>query len=409
MAENVRLIITNMTYRGSTRRMCILEEDRKIVEIRPESTENGAAQGDVYMGQVENAPGNLDAVFVRISPDERCYLPLKDTQNAVYSSGTGNRTKPKAGDELLVQVTRGKMKTKLSAVSAQLSFPGRYLVLTTGKEGLMFSKKLSANDKERLKRTLDTLEIHAETGTATEPGFGLLIRTEAVQASKEDLLREYQSLREIYVAVAINGSHRTLYSRLYRPDPDYIGMLKDLKEETAETILTDDRDVMEHISAWCRANAPSLIPKIKLYEDKLLPLPKLISLERTLDEALKKQVWLKCGGYLVIEPTEAFISIDVNTGKYVSKKKPEEGFREVNREAAEEIARQLRLRNLSGMILIDFINMQNPDHNEELLDILKKLTKKDPVQTEVIDMTALHIVEATRKKVRQSLYETLIC
>ena len=407
MAANVRLIITNMTYRGSARRMCILEEDRKIVEIRPESTENGAAPGDVYVGQVENAPGNLDAVFVRISPDERCYLPIKDTQNAVYSSGTGNRTKPKAGDELLVQVTRGKMKTKLAAVSAELSFPGRYLVLSTGREGLMFSKKLSANEKERLKGALEKLEIQAKPRTETDPGFGLLVRTEAVQATKEELLREYHSLSELYVSVAINGSHRTLYSRLYRPDADYIGMLKDLKEETAEAILTDDREVMEHISTWCKTNAPSLISKIKLYEDKLLPLPKLISLERTLDEALKKQVWLKCGGYLVIEPTEAFISIDVNTGKYVSKKKPEEGFREVNLEAAEEIARQLRLRNLSGMILIDFINMQNPDHNEELLGILRKFTKKDPVQTEVIDMTKLHIVEATRNKVRPTLYEAL--
>ena len=407
MAANVRLIITNMTYRGSARRMCILEEDRKIVEIRPESTENGAAPGDVYVGQVENAPGNLDAVFVRISPDERCYLPIKDTQNAVYSSGTGNRTKPKAGDELLVQVTRGKMKTKLAAVSAELSFPGRYLVLSTGREGLMFSKKLSANEKERLKGALEKLEIQAKPRTETDPGFGLLVRTEAVQATKEELLREYHSLSELYVSVAINGSHRTLYSRLYRPDADYIGMLKDLKEETAEAILTDDREVMEHISTWCKTNAPSLISKIKLYEDKLLPLPKLISLERTLDEALKKQVWLKCGGYLVIEPTEAFISIDVNTGKYVSKKKPEEGFREVNLEAAEEIARQLRLRNLSGTILIDFINMQNPDHNEELLGILRKFTKKDPVQTEVIDMTKLHIVEATRNKVRPTLYEAL--
>lgn len=407
MAENIRLIITNMTYHGSTRRMCILEEDRKIVEIRPESTESGAVKGDVYMAQVENAPGNLDAVFVRISPDERCYLPIKDTQSALYSSGTGSRIKPKAGDELLVQVTHGKMKTKLAAVSAELSFPGRYLVLNTGREGLMFSKKLSANDKERLKGTLEKLEIQATPRTETAPGFGLLVRTEAVQASKEELFREYQNLSKLYVSVAINGSHRTLYSRLYRPEPDYIGMLKDLKEETAEAILTDDREVMEHISTWCKTNAPSLISKIKLYEDKLLPLPQLISLERTLDEALKKQVWLKCGGYLVIEPTEAFISIDVNTGKYVSKKKPEEGFREVNREAAEEIARQLRLRNLSGTILIDFINMQNPDHNEELLGILRKFTKKDPVQTEVIDMTKLHIVEATRKKVRPTLYEAL--
>ena len=297
MAANVRLIITNMTYRGSARRMCILEEDRKIVEIRPESTENGAAPGDVYVGQVENAPGNLDAVFVRISPDERCYLPIKDTQNAVYSSGTGNRTKPKAGDELLVQVTRGKMKTKLAAVSAELSFPGRYLVLSTGREGLMFSKKLSANEKERLKGALEKLEIQAKPRTETDPGFGLLVRTEAVQATKEELLREYHSLSELYVSVAINGSHRTLYSRLYRPDADYIGMLKDLKEETAEAILTDDREVMEHISTWCKTNAPSLISKIKLYEVKLLPLPKLISLERTLDEALKKQFDALCADF----------------------------------------------------------------------------------------------------------------
>ena len=146
---------------------------------------------------------------------------------------------------------------------------------------------------------------------------------------------------------------------------------------------------------------------LRFYEDSLLPLYKLYRLETALEEIASEKVWLKSGGYLVIQQTEAFVSIDVNSGKFAGKKKAEETYRKINLEAAAQIARQLRLRNLSGIILIDFINMDNSDHKEELLHVLQKYLRKDPVKGVVVDMTKLNIVEVTRKKVRRPLFEDL--
>ena len=146
---------------------------------------------------------------------------------------------------------------------------------------------------------------------------------------------------------------------------------------------------------------------MRFYEDALLPLIKLYGIEKKFNDICQEKVWLKSGGFLVIQPTEALVSIDVNTGKFTGKKKAEETYRKINLEAAEEIARQLRVRNLSGIILIDFINMKNPDHNEELLHVLQKYLRKDPVKAIVHDMTQLNLVEETRKKVEKPLSEEI--
>ena len=147
--------------------------------------------------------------------------------------------------------------------------------------------------------------------------------------------------------------------------------------------------------------------KARFYQDKLLPLYKLYRVETALDVIQKEKVWLNSGGFLVIQQTEAFVSIDVNSGKYTGKKKMEETFRKINLEAAAEIDRQLRLRNLSGIILIDFINMENPDHRDELFHVLQKLLRKDPIKSRAIDITPLHILEMTRKKVRRPVIEDI--
>ncbi len=173
----------------------------------------------------------------------------------------------------------------------------------------------------------------------------------------------------------------------------------------AEEIITDDQTIWQEIQS-CQDE--SILKKLRLYEDSLLSLSKLYRIEEQLTDALKERVWLKSGGYLVIQPTEALTVIDVNTGKCIqSKNNREEVFFKVNQEAAIEIAKQLRLRNYSGIILIDFIDMKESCHNTELLELLSGMVIKDPVKTTVVDITKLGLVELTRKKIRKPLYEQL--
>ncbi len=201
------------------------------------------------------------------------------------------------------------------------------------------------------------------------------------------------------------SSSRTCYSCLYKNLPAYITGIRDSYAGKLEEIITDCPDLYDQLKEYLENSQKEDAEKLKLYTDDLLSLGKLYSLENALSKALDKRVWLKSGGYLVIEPTEAMVVIDVNTGKYEGKKKLEETVLKINLEAAAEIARQLRLRNLSGIIMVDFIDMNQEAHKEALMDALRAAVAKDPVKTVVVEMTRLNLVEITRKKLRRPLYE----
>lgn len=177
--------------------------------------------------------------------------------------------------------------------------------------------------------------------------------------------------------------------------------------QSLEEIVTDIPEIFQKLRLYLEDFIPEEAGKLRFYEDRLLPLYKLARLENAVEEICQERVWLGSGGFLVIQQTEAFVSIDVNSGKYTGKKKAEETYRKINLEAAREIARQIRLRNLSGIILIDFINMENPDHQQELFHVLQKYLRKDPVKCRAIDITPLHILEMTRKKVRRPVMEEI--
>lgn len=183
--------------------------------------------------------------------------------------------------------------------------------------------------------------------------------------------------------------------------------VRDANSRNLEEIITDIPEISRQISDYLNSNSPEEKEKLRFYDDKLLPLYKLYRLETVLEEIQHEKVWLNSGGFLVIQQTEAFVSIDVNSGKFTGKKKMQETYRKINLEAAKEIARQLRLRNLSGIILIDFINMENQDHQDELFHVLQKYLRKDPVKAKAVDVTPLHILELTRKKVRKPVIEEI--
>lgn len=390
-----------MEIHGVSCTVAALSEEERIVEIRLESDQEKSILGNIYTGQVENIASNIQAAFVQIEPGKRCYYPLAEAQRAVFSAGRKGNGPLRPGDELLVQVSRDAMKGKLPALTSNLNFTGRYLVLTTGDKKFGLSSKLAQEDRHRLSGWLK------EEAERPDKEFGIIVRTNAADASKEEILKELEWLKGRYHKAVVQGRNRTCFSLVLETEPFYVAAVRDAYGRDLDEIITDVPEIREMILGYLEEISPELKEKLRFYQDKLLPLYKLYRVETALDAIQKEKVWLNSGGFLVIQQTEAFVSIDVNSGKYTGKKKMEETFRKINLEAAAEIGRQLRLRNLSGIILIDFINMENPDHRDELFHVLQKLLRKDSVKSRAIDITPLHILEMTRKKVRRPVIEDI--
>ena len=390
-----------MEIHGVPCTVAALSEEERIVEIRLESDQEKSILGNIYTGQVENIASNIQAAFVQIEPGKRCYYSLAEAQRAVFSAGRKGNGPLRPGDELLVQVSRDAMKGKLPALTSNLNFTGRYLVLTTGDKKFGLSSKLALEDRHRLSGWLK------EEAERPDKEFGIIVRTNAADASKEEILKELEWLKGRYHKAVVQGRNRTCFSLVLETEPFYVAAVRDAYGRDLDEIITDVPEIREMILGYLEEISPELKEKLRFYQDKLLPLYKLYRVETALDAIQKEKVWLNSGGFLVIQQTEAFVSIDVNSGKYTGKKKMEETFRKINLEAVAEISRQLRLRNLSGIILIDFINMENPDHRDELFHVLQKLLRKDPIKSRAIDITPLHILEMTRKKVRRPVIEDI--
>lgn len=396
-----KLIITQMTIKSRLCSVCAFTEGQKIMELRLEAANRKNILNNIYVGQVENLASNIRAAFVRFGDGLKGYLPISEGENAIYTAGRKGHAPLRPGDELLVQVNRDAMKGKLPSLTTNLNFTGKYLVLTTGNKKLGFSAKLS---KEETALAWKWLLPERESG---DSGYGLIVRTNAADASKNEFLHELEYLKKLYRKVAVGGQNRTCFSLLYEAEPFYLAAVRDIYSRELEEIVTDIPEIYEKLAEYLEDFKPEELDRLKKYNDRLLPLHKLYRLEQAVEEIQREKIWLNSGGFLVIQQTEAFVSIDVNSGKYTGKKKAEETYRKINLEAAGEIARQLRLRNLSGIILIDFINMENPDHRDELFHVLQKYLRRDPVKSRAIDITPLHILEMTRKKVRRPVMEEI--
>lgn len=392
-----KLLISQMDIKGVPCTYSALLEENRLIEFHFCSNERQSILGNIYVGQVEKVVKNINAAFIKISPSQTCYYGLKENSDILFTTQKhgGNLV---AGDQLLVQVSKDAVKEKQPGVTTNLSFTGKYLVLTSGKKGIGYSGKINREDKVKLSKWLVD-EIGDE--------YGIVVRTNAADAEKKDFLQELSYLKERYHKVATLGRSRTCFSLLEECPPFYITNLRDTYNNLMDEIVTDIPQLYDKIYAYLKAYQPEDIDKLRMYDDPFYPLIKLYGIEKKFSELCQEKVWLKSGGFLVIQNTEAFVCIDVNTGKFTEKKKAEETYRKINLEAAKEIAVQLRARNLSGIILIDFINMSNPDHIDELLHVLQKHLRKDSVQALVHDMTKLNIVEVTRQKGARPLHEEM--
>ncbi len=374
-------IVTEITYGGIPLTAAAFYEDSVLTGLTLERKGEDSMVSRVYRGTVESVSANIGGAFVDIG-GTTAFLPL-----------TG-KEKPRVSAPVCVQVVKDASGVKQPVVTRNIHLQGKYIVLSSAGRGLSFSKKLTNEQKEVFRKWL------LEESRVPQ---GLLVRTNAVTASRADFLGEAAALEEQMGDILRRFEKASSGSLLYSPEPFYIPMLRD-------AYAPPDRVMSDIPGAAAALAATSGMPEeeiLFIQGNRALSLPQLCGLPDDLAKLTGKRVWLRSGAYLVIEKTEAFISIDVNTGKCAAGRIPEETYRKINLEAAWEVARQMRLRNLSGMILVDFISLRNPDHRKELTDVMRKAVRADHTHTEVVDLTPLGIMEIVRQKMKKPLEEIL--
>ncbi len=401
----------------------LLIQDNRLKAARFWTAEQSKI-GAVYICKVKNVVSNIKAYFVEIGGEnhEICFLSQKDaTHPFLLNRPFDGRILE--GDEFPVQVIKDAQKTKQASVTTFISLSNEYFAISAGDPKTGYSAKFTPAEKERLKNILQDpkwslpivkLPYKNAVGNELILSSGLVVRTQAACIDDSDsLYQSFQDLMTQWSNLFQTAVHRTCFSCLREAASPWQTALDELvTPHEYEEIITDDMQLFHKIQALemqasnvCPAKKP-----IRLYDEKQaaqLPLSKLYGLSTKIEEALGRRIWLKSGGYLVIDKTEALTVIDVNSGKYDAKKDNQQAFLAINREAAEEIALQLRLRNLSGIILVDFINMKSSKSNQELMEYLGRLVAKDRQKTTVVDMTPLGLVELTRQKGYKSLAEQL--
>lgn len=372
----------------------MLLEEGKEVEIDMYNDEENLIYNNIYVARVKDVVTNINAAFLEIAPGQICYFSL-DEKNVLFLNRK-NTTKVCEGDLILVQVVKEAVKTKAAVVSCEINLSGKYVVLTAGKgEFVGVSHKIT--DKGRQMHLKQLVAPYASEN------FGFVVRTGADNAEDGDIEEEIRSLSEEYKKILETAKTRTAFTLIRKNESPLNLNIENAHLEPEDEIVTDDAGLYEEIvSGKHRAN-------VRLYDDKEISLLRAYSVETRIEKALAKNVWLKNGGYLVIEPTEALTVIDVNTGKFDGKEKDrEETFLKINLEAAKEIARQLRLRNISGIILVDFINMKSSDSRKVLISELERQLYKDRIQTRFVDFTGLGLAEITRQKKKKPIYENIL-
>lgn len=366
--------------------------------------EDGEQMGAIYVGKIKNVTKNMDACFVEIADGNVGFLSEKDSK---YSY------KLRKGDELLVQIKREAHQTKQIALTSHISISNEVAAISLGSVRVGYSTKLALEKKKQIKGWLEEEGLQENNSFKFEKiwekkqgdmpcpdGVGIVVRTQAQDCDRDKFLQELNSLAEEFAALLQASLHRTCFSCVREAPPSFVSVLDKLVYPYEyNEIVTDDRTLYEQLKTYCETKACD--KSVRFYEDSMISLSKLYSLEAKIETAFSTRIWLKSGGYLILQETEALTVIDVNSGKYEGKKG---GFL-VNCEAASEIARQLRLRNMGGIIIVDFINMKERKQREELLKRMKHLVHGDKQKTIVVDMTPLGLVEITRKREARTLKE----
>ncbi len=368
-----------------------LAEDGELKELYYESKRDESLVGNIYVGRVANVMPNLQAAFVDIGVGKNGYYYYGNAR-AVSDEGK-NIAKPKVGDTLLLQVEKDAVGSKGAVLTENFSFPGKFLVLLPKEAGeIGISRKITdSGERNRIR------EIVAEL---LPEGCGAIVRTNGAGKSREDFEKELKALAVKWEKLC-RGMYLKPPALLLQENHPVKRAARDFYSADVDEYVVNDEGAYEELLQMGDFNGENQ-PVLKLHGDKL-PLFEAYYLESQSEKALDEHVWLKSGGFLVIEETEACVVIDVNTGKAAGKGDLQKTILKTNLEAAEEAAKQMRLRNLSGIIIIDFIDMADPEAKKEVTRKLEAAVKKDRIKTVVVGMTELGLMQVTRKKTRPSL------
>lgn len=402
---NGKLIITKLNIENQDRIFSGLYNENGFYQVRFSSLEEKPENcnvGDIYIGKVKDIVKNINAAFIEFAKGSIGYFSIEENDNPIFLNNKKNN-RLCVGDEIIVQISKSAVKSKFPVLTSKISLTGRYLVLNIGKTGIGFSNKIKLVEfKNKIKEIIEEVKNLIED---EDEKYGIIVRTNAIEADEKLLKQELESLFDKWKNIKKIGKTRTCFTKLMEAELDYLKMIKGAYFSEIEEIITDDIEIYNQVLIYVKSNSYEL--KVRLYNDELLPLSKLYSIEKTLKNIFSKNVWLKSGAYLVIEYTEAMTVIDVNTGKFIKGKDTEEAILKVNLEAAVEIIKQLQLRNISGIIMVDFINMEKNENKLLLLKKLYELAINDKTKTNIIDYTKLGLVEITRKKIDAPICEQI--
>jgi ribonuclease G len=413
-----REILINANPRET--RVAIIEDDQ-LVELLVDRPDARRMVGDIYVGRVEAVLPGIQAAFVDIGTEKSAFLHASDLvfpedeadeeeggdddddsdEGGHGSAGRQRRAKAppiqdllKRGQDLIVQVSKEPISTKGPRVTAQVSMAGRFLVYMPFAERVGVSRKIG--DREARKR----LRAQVEAVLPKNSG-GVIVRTVGEEVTQETLERELTTLIGQWKKIIRKKTFVRAPNLLHRETSLTRGLIRDVFSSKVEQVTVDSKQVYNEIIEYLKGIAPELIERIKLYED-VTPLFDQANIEQELRDLFKRRCDLPSGGYLIIEPTEALVSVDVNSGRYTGKKDPEKTIFKTNMEASREVARQARLRDLGGIIVCDFIDMETKANREKVLQELRTHLGRDRARTKAFAVSELGLIEMTRQRVRQS-------
>ena len=382
-----RKIIAN-TIENEEMRVAILEDNR-LAEVFIERLWENQKAGEIYKARVESVLHGIGAAFVNLGDGRNAFLYLKDAKGIDI----------KQNQEILVQVAKAARKNKGARVTMRISLPGRYLVFVPdGKEGGVSRRISSDEERKRLRHLAKNLRGE---------DYGVIIRTAAENISEEALIKDVKTLHSLWIDIEYNSKKQSSPCLLYR-DPGLLGrVLRDELTGDVSEIIVDNKEEEENVKSYLSILYGDNLPEVSLYNG-IVPIFEFYNIEQDIEAALSRKVWLKSGAWLMIEHSEALTVIDVNTGKYVGKTDFRHTILDTNIEAASEIARQLRLRAIGGIVVIDFIDMEHDEDRQLLIEKLESVFEKDKCRARVFSVTQLGLVELTRKRSRADLRSLLM-
>ena len=388
------------------KRMATVDDKGKLLEFNIQMSSKEPVTGNIYKGTVLKIERGLQAAFINYGAQRDGFLPLRDVNSALMPSKmdasadsppSHNHSHLKAGQQILVQVVREEIGNKGALLTGYISLPGRYMVLLPHKESSGISRKIEdEEDRKRLKELIAQVKI--------EENMGFIIRTAGYNRTKQELSRDYNLLSRLWHDIRKTSQSAASPALIYQESDFGVRSLRDYFTPEIEEILVDDMDAFKKMRAYCKAVTPRNIKIIKLYKEKT-PLFDKYNLEDQIRVIYQERVDLKSGGYIIINPTEAMVTIDVNSGRGSHKRNVEETAFNTNIEAAEEIARQLRLRDIGGLIVIDFIDMEDKKHHNEVEKTFKTSLSLDRSRIQLSKISKFGLLELSRQKKQSTIQE----